>query len=106
METVLLQCKRPGCGQKYNPAENTAASCRFHPGKPIFHDIKKGWECCGKTCYDWDEFQKIEGCCTGSHSNEAQVTEFWKSSTVTHAEAGAAKAEMAKMKTADDFNKE
>ena len=70
MENLLL-CKRPGCAKKYNPDENNGTACRFHPGKPIFHDIKKGWECCGQTAYDWDEFQKIVGCATGEHSNES-----------------------------------
>ena len=100
------KCKRAGCNKKYLEAENTGTSCKFHNGKPIFHDIKKGWECCQKVCYDWDEFQKIEGCCTGLHTDEAQDTEFWKSQTVQNAETGIQKEEMAKIKTADDFNKE
>ena len=71
METKLILCKRPGCGKYYNPDDNTdGTACRFHPGKPIFHDIKKGWDCCGVVVYDWDEFQKIPGCAMGVHSNE------------------------------------
>ena len=76
------KCKRPGCGKDYLESENNGTSCKFHSGKPIFHDIKKGWECCGRIVYDWDEFQKIEGCCIGKHSDEAVETDFWKSSTV------------------------
>ena len=100
------RCKRPGCGKDYSDSLNNGAACHFHSGKPIFHDIKKGWECCQKIVYDWDDFQKIEGCCIGPHSDEVQDVEFWKSNTVSHAQVGAEKAEIAKMRTAADFNKE
>ena len=102
--TVLKKCARPGCRKPYSDEENDGAACRFHSGKPIFHDIKKGWDCCQRIVYDWDEFEKIEGCCTGPHTDQAQKTEFWKSSTVSNASAGLAKA--VKMKTAEDFNRE
>ena len=65
------RCKRPGCGKMYLESENNGQACRFHSGKPIFHDIKKGWDCCNKIVYDWDEFQKIPGCCVGPHSDQA-----------------------------------
>ena len=68
METEL-KCLRPGCLKKYKESENTETSCNYHSGKPIFHDLKKGWTCCNKIVYDWDEFQKIVGCVQGSHSN-------------------------------------
>ena len=64
-----LKCLRPGCLKKYHENENTATSCKYHSGKPIFHDLKKGWTCCNKIVYDWDEFQKIVGCMEGNHSN-------------------------------------
>ena len=41
-----LKCKRNGCRKSFIPSENNAESCKFHPGKPIFHDLKKGWTCC------------------------------------------------------------
>lgn len=31
-------------------------ACTFHPGPPIFHERQKGWSCCNKICYDFDEF--------------------------------------------------
>lgn len=89
----------------YDPTQNHATACRFHPGKPIFHDIKKGWDCCGKIVYDWDEFEKIEGCCVGFHSDEVDVADFWKSNTVQNAQTGLEK-EKARLKTAEDFNRE
>ena len=100
-----LKCKRAGCNKKYKESENTHSSCKFHNGKPIFHDIKKGWACCNKIVYDWDEFEKIEGCCTGKHSNVKQDSGFWKSSTVQNAENAIKKDEI-RIKTAADFNRE
>ena len=100
-----LRCKRPGCGKKYKESENTSTSCRFHNGKPIFHDIKKGWDCWNKIVYDWDEFSKIEGCWVGKHTDEKGDFEFWKSKTVINAENALVKEE-ARLKTAADFNKE
>ena len=38
---------RPGCNKNYKDSENNGTSCKFHSGKPIFHDLKKGWACCG-----------------------------------------------------------
>ena len=99
------KCKRGGCNKQYLESENTGTSCKFHSGKPIFHDIKKGWECCQKIVYDWDEFQKIEGCCVGPHSDQVETADFWKSSTVTNAETGLKKEEQ-RIKTAADFNRE
>ena len=69
---IQKKCKRLGCNKSYEESKNDGLSCKFHSGKPIFHDIKKGWDCCNKIVYDWDEFQKIEGCCTGPHSDEQQ----------------------------------
>ena len=97
--------RRPGWGQKYKDSENTASSCKFHNGKPIFHDVKKGWECCNKIVYDWEEFQKIEGCWIGKHSDEKVTSDFWKSSTVSNAKTAIDKEEK-RLRTAADFNKE
>lgn len=82
------KCLRPGCGKKYLEESNTDSSCNFHDGKPIFHDIKKGWTCCNKIVYDWDEFTKLVGCKTGKHSDIKQEAQFFKSSTVSNAQAG------------------
>ena len=42
-----------------NQISDTA--CRFHTAPPIFHDTRKGWGCCEKRVYDWDEFEQLEG---------------------------------------------
>lgn len=64
-----LKCLRLGCLKKYKESENSDTSCTYHCGKPIFHDLKKGWTCCNQIVYDWDEFQKLKGCQVGRHSN-------------------------------------
>eukprot|EP00357_Protocruzia_adherens_P023484 CAMPEP_0115008134 /NCGR_PEP_ID=MMETSP0216-20121206/21697_1 /TAXON_ID=223996 /ORGANISM="Protocruzia adherens, Strain Boccale" /LENGTH=195 /DNA_ID=CAMNT_0002375415 /DNA_START=43 /DNA_END=630 /DNA_ORIENTATION=+ len=106
MAEVLKKCQRKGCGKDYSEAGNEAGACSFHNGKPIFHDLKKGWTCCNKIVYDWDEFNALEGCCTGVHTDikDEDGDEFYKSSTVSTAERGLKKAQV--LKTADDFNKE
>ena len=85
MVEEVKKCKRPGCTKSYKDSENSAISCKFHSGKPIFHDLKKGWSCCNIIVYEWDEFQKIEPCCTGLHSDQIEDTEFWRSQTVQNA---------------------
>ena len=44
--------------------------CLHHSGGPIFHEGLKGWACCQKRVVDFDEFMKIPGCTTGTHSDE------------------------------------
>ena len=81
------KCKRNGCNQYYTDAINDGTKCRFHTGKPMFHDLKKGWACCNQVAYEWDEFERIVGCAMGSHSDDVSAgdTEFWQSSTVANA---------------------
>jgi disease resistance protein len=88
MENFEKKCLRPGCGKKYFEESNTETSCNYHDGKPIFHDIKKGWTCCNKIVYDWDEFTKLVGCKNGKHSDVKQEAQFFKSNTVSNAQAG------------------
>ncbi|CAB1119694.1 unnamed protein product [Ectocarpus sp. CCAP 1310/34] len=63
-----LRCRNFGCNQYYDEADNSDTACRFHTGPPIFHDTRKGWSCCKKRVYDWDEFEQLEGCQAGRHS--------------------------------------
>ncbi|XP_069842348.1 integrin beta-1-binding protein 2 isoform X2 [Dendropsophus ebraccatus] len=65
-----LLCYNKGCGQRFFHESNTADSCLFHPGYPIFHDALKGWSCCKKRTTDFSEFLAIKGCTKGFHSNE------------------------------------
>ena len=66
---VSKMCKRNGCRKKYLESENNDQACHYHPGKPIFHDLKKGWDCCNKISWDWDEFQKLPTCAVGKHTD-------------------------------------
>ena len=61
------KCTNKGCNKEYLPEENADTVCGHHPGQPIFHDLKKGWTCCNKIVYDWDEFQKLPTCAVGAH---------------------------------------
>lgn len=65
----LLQCYNKGCGQKYNPDDNSDTACQYHPGNPVFHDALKGWSCCCKRSTDFTQFLNFKGCSTGPHSN-------------------------------------
>jgi disease resistance protein len=103
------KCTRRGCLKEFTDEGNTEGCCVYHPGKPKFHDTKKGWDCCNKLAYDWDEFQKIPGCQTGLHTDQKEETEFWKSQTVNNAKAGLDKApnpDAPVPKSIDSFNKE
>lgn len=73
MPGEMLTCYNKGCGKDYNPEENTAESCKHHPGVPVFHDALKGWSCCKKRSTDFTEFLKIPGCTTNLHSNVKPV---------------------------------
>ena len=82
IEEPLRKCKRPGCNQQYKESENDDTKCYWHPGKPIFHDLKKGWECCNKIAWDWAEFEKIKGCKIDRHTDDpaaAKAVEFYRS---------------------------
>lgn len=106
------KCKRNGCRKEYLEEENNAQACNFHPGKPIFHDLKKGWTCCEKVVYDWDEFQQLKTCATGFHNDtEAEKkndqSDFYVSNTVSNAQKGIEKfGEKPVVKNINDYNKE
>ena len=91
---IEKKCLRPGCGKKYLEESNTDNSCNFHDGKPIFHDVKKGWTCCNKIVYDWDEFTKLVGCKRGKHSDVKHEAQFFKSNSVSNAQAGVERANL------------
>jgi len=65
-----FQCYNKGCGAKFLELENTAESCRHHPGEPVFHDAYKGWSCCNKKTTDFTDFLNITGCSLGKHNPE------------------------------------
>ncbi|XP_075436961.1 cysteine and histidine-rich domain-containing protein 1-like isoform X1 [Ascaphus truei] len=73
---VSALCYNKGCGQRFNPTNNSADSCLFHPGFPIFHDALKGWSCCKKRTTDFSEFLAIQGCSKGPHGDDKLIELF------------------------------
>lgn len=68
-DEVPLQCYNRSCGKTFLPSQNTADSCNYHPGVPVFHDVYKKWSCCDKKTTDFTEFLNIKGCTKSYHSN-------------------------------------
>eukprot|EP00922_Rhytidocystis_sp_ex-Travisia-forbesii_P014474 GHVS01021651.1.p1 GENE.GHVS01021651.1~~GHVS01021651.1.p1 ORF type:complete len:214 (+),score=23.88 GHVS01021651.1:129-770(+) len=67
-KTGKHKCCHAGCHKEFDPEENPSNACRYHPGKPVFHDLKKSWSCCHVSSYDWDDFMKLPTCTEGAHS--------------------------------------
>lgn len=111
-EEVIKSCKRYGCKKKFKDSENIENCCSYHPGKPIFHDRVKGWSCCEKRAYDWEEFEQILGCKQGTHTDVKEELKegesmFQKSVTVQRAEVALQKVdEGVKVRSIDEYNKE
>lgn len=59
----MARCTHKGCGQDYDPENNSPESCTYHPGAPVFHEGLKSWSCCkdvNKPVLDFDEFMGIK----------------------------------------------
>ena len=112
MAEVQKSCRNPGCKKKYNESENNDQACQYHAGKPIFHDLKKGWACCNQIAYDWEEFEKLKTCAVGKHtdidpfSSQNGQDQFFKSNTVAYAKQAVDKIEAEKVKTIEEYNRE
>lgn len=74
----LVQCYNKGCGQKFNPNENHAEACEYHPGPPYFHDAYKIWNCCNKKSTDFTTWLSFKGCTRGKHNPEKPAEEVAK----------------------------
>lgn len=60
---AMVRCTHKGCGQEYDPENNTPESCTYHPGAPVFHEGLKSWSCCkdvNKPVLEFDQFMQIE----------------------------------------------
>ncbi|KAJ3385908.1 hypothetical protein HDU92_002805 [Lobulomyces angularis] len=69
-------CSNNGCGKPFSELENSITACQYHPGAPVFHEGSKGWSCCPKKVYDFDNFLKIAGCQVGKHHHDDKKPEF------------------------------
>lgn len=64
-----FRCAHAGCGKEFGENEQNDV-CEYHPGQPIFRDVKKEWNCCGANSYDWDDFTKLPKCAKGHHEKK------------------------------------
>ncbi|KAJ1949846.1 hypothetical protein IWQ62_006670, partial [Dispira parvispora] len=78
----MPKCTHRGCEKEFAEETNGPEACHYHPGKPLFHEGLKGWDCCSKRVVDFDDFLKIPGCATGSHvTKPAEKVQFSTPST-------------------------
>ncbi|KAL5570050.1 hypothetical protein UlMin_026625 [Ulmus minor] len=61
-------CKNKGCDKTFKEKDNHETACSYHPGPAIFHDRKKGWQCCDIHVSEFDEFMSIPPCTKGWHN--------------------------------------
>ncbi|XP_063237847.1 cysteine and histidine-rich domain-containing protein morgana isoform X2 [Bacillus rossius redtenbacheri] len=64
---VGTSCKNNSCKATYEGPDSNAATCRHHPGTPVFHEGLKFWSCCQRRTTDFNSFLEQEGCTSGSH---------------------------------------
>jgi hypothetical protein len=100
-----VQCTRFGCRNRFPPA-GPFPSCTYHKAPPVFHETVKFWSCCPtKKAYDWDDFQKIPGCCEAEHctivKEETGAKQFLGGTDLRAAANGGDNP----LKSIDDFNK-
>lgn len=97
-----VQCTHFGCKNRF-PRQGPYPECRYHKAPPVFHETAKFWSCCPlKKAYDFEEFEKIPGCCTGTCTDVKEVDQkMFLGGTDLRELAG----EAVKLKSIDDFNK-
>jgi hypothetical protein len=96
-----VSCTHFGC-QKRFPKGGPYPECKFHKAPPVFHETAKFWSCCAdKKAYDWDDFQKIPGCETGTCTEIKEDGKMFLGGTDLREQANGG----ADLKTIDDFNK-
>jgi hypothetical protein len=67
----VKDCNNAGCGQTYTDESNRSDACWYHPGRPVFHEGRKGWTCCPKRVDDFEEAMAMPGCTLGGHKSVA-----------------------------------
>jgi len=99
----LSKCVRFGC-QKRFPKGGPYPECKYHIAPPVFHETAKFWSCCpDKKAYDWDDFQRLPTCRTGTCTDvkdeaSAGQKQFLGGCDVREKMSGP------KLKSIDDFN--
>uniref|UniRef100_A0A0G4IB03 mannose-6-phosphate isomerase n=1 Tax=Chromera velia CCMP2878 TaxID=1169474 RepID=A0A0G4IB03_9ALVE len=107
IRTVMKKCKRHGCQKEYTDDDNHDTACAYHPGWPVFHDLKKSWSCCQTVAWDWDEFMKLPTCARGKHTEE-KPQRVPAPSSAENRQAGPAAFQTPSypVKTIDEYNRE
>jgi len=98
----LSKCVHFGCNQRF-PKGGPYPDCKYHSGPPVFHETAKFWSCCpNKKAYDWDEFQRLPACqtgtCTDVKDDESNQKQFLGGCDLREQLSGP------KLKSIDDFN--
>ena len=103
----FVKCKNYGCQQYFDEDASEAENlCQHHTGPPIFHDTVKYWSCCDNNkAYDFESFQAINGCHTGTHSIVDPAVSIHSRHTIFEGAEEAGKAAAApQLKSISDFN--
>jgi hypothetical protein len=96
-----VACTHFGC-QNRIPKGGPYPECRYHKLPPVFHETAKYWACCpNKKAYDWDDFQRIPGCQTGTCTELKEEGKLFLGGTDLREQA----SEGAQLRSIDDFNK-
>ncbi|KAG7367021.1 CHORD-domain containing protein [Nitzschia inconspicua] len=96
-----VACTHFGCQNRF-PKGGPYPECRYHKLPPVFHETAKYWACCpNKKAYDWDDFQRIPGCETGTCTEIKEDGKLFLGGTDLREQA----SEGAQLKSIDDFNK-
>jgi hypothetical protein len=98
-----VACVHFGCKNRW--IKGTASpDCTYHASPPVFHETAKFWSCCPqKKAYDWEDFQAIPGCLTGTCTDSKEENAgklFLGGCDIREAVGGEAQ----KLKSIDDFN--
>lgn len=98
-----VACLHFGCQNRF-PKGGPYPDCRYHKAPPVFHETAKFWSCCpNKKAYDWETFQAIPGCETGTCTDVREEgddgKQFLGGSDLRE------KTEAVPLKSIDDFNK-
>ena len=97
-----VSCTHFGCQNRF-PRGGPYPECTYHKLPPVFHETAKYWACCpDKKAYDWDDFQKIPGCCTGTCT---EIKEEGAKQFLGGTDLREQASEGEKLKSIDDFNK-
>ena len=102
----LVQCTHFGCQNRF-PKGGPYPQCSYHIAPPVFHETAKFWSCCpDKKAYDWDDFQNIKGCQTGTCTEVKPDSSKKNKAFLGGCDLRELAAEKAgvKLKSIDDFN--